>query len=218
MLEEVARGDAGGVRCSSRVTLLMTAAVLALFAVGYLFSEVWPIPLFIRLQPFRASRVLMILMLVHIAHGAIVAIRGEAHQVTATGSDGTSFRVPRAARIAESRRGHDDSRDAGHTLILAAFCPALWSWPWCATAMVAGHVTWRQSALATAALVVTVLANRQIEFPLLPANFSLFSQAGPNPADLVASLGWLALFVSAHRWRSLSGYYGKAGRGWWPLR
>ena len=42
-----------------------------LFIVGTIFTEVYPLPLIIRLQSFRASRLFLILMLIHIAYAAI---------------------------------------------------------------------------------------------------------------------------------------------------
>ncbi len=207
VLQEVVRGDAGGVRWSTRITLLMTLAVLALFAAGYLFSEVWPTPLMIRLQPFRASRLLLILMLVHIAHGAVTALRAAASGV-ATGSDGASFRLPSPARIAELI--------AGAAILATLAIPSLLPLLPCTVALalvaalVAGHVTWRQSALVAASLIVALLANRQIEFPLWPATLSLFSQGVPNPADSVVSLGWLSLFVGG----MLAVILGLLWKGW----
>jgi GH35 family endo-1,4-beta-xylanase len=58
-----------------RTTLLIAAAVGGLFVVGTLFTEWHPVPLVIRAQFFRASRLLMILALILIAHGCLSAWR-----------------------------------------------------------------------------------------------------------------------------------------------
>ncbi len=50
---------------AQRVVLLMFGAVLAFFAIGYLLTDVWPTPVMIRMQPFRASRLLLVLMVVY---------------------------------------------------------------------------------------------------------------------------------------------------------
>ena len=49
------RGRWGGARRGTRITVYMSLSVAALFVVGYIFSEIHPLPFIIRLQPFRAS-------------------------------------------------------------------------------------------------------------------------------------------------------------------
>src|SRR5262249_14168351 len=58
-----------------RKTLLLAAAGGILFLLGYLFTEIWPVPLVMRAQLFRASRLLLILGFVHVAHGLAAAWR-----------------------------------------------------------------------------------------------------------------------------------------------
>src|SRR5205823_4651068 len=58
-----------------RKTLLMAAAVAILFLFGYVFSDVWPVPVILRAQLFRASRLLMVLVIVHIAFSIASSFR-----------------------------------------------------------------------------------------------------------------------------------------------
>ena len=134
-------------------------------------------------------------MLVHIAHGAITAIR--AHRCiegAAAGSDA-------AHRFDCRRQLHRAEIIAGVMILATLGVPSLLPLLPCTVvlalvaSLVAGHTTWRQSALVAGALVVAVLASRQIEFPLWPVNLSLSAQGTTGLAEEVVSLGWLALFV-----------------------
>jgi GH35 family endo-1,4-beta-xylanase len=159
----VRRGQHAGIARARRMTFLMTVAILILFAAGYLFTEIWTLPAMIRLQPFRASRLLMILMLVYIAHAAVAAIRAgwTGHALSDSG-DAHDLSLP--LRIAEFSCG---------CLVLATL-----GIPWLlpllpltllvalAVALAGGHLSWRQAVVAAAALLVALLAWRQIDFPL----------------------------------------------------
>jgi hypothetical protein len=169
--------ESGGAKRGSRITVLMTLAVLALFAVGYVFTEIRPLPTIIRLQPFRASRLLMVLMLVHIAHGAIAAIRAGVAGTTPTAA-GQDVRLSPAARLCEILSG---------VLVLATLgVPALLPLLpitvtlTLAAALLAGHLSWRQSIVAVAALLIVLLAYLQIQFPvpLLSKDVSLLPPTG----------------------------------------
>jgi len=68
-----------GVRMDRRVrrkSIAMMVAAAALFAAGYVFTDLWPVPLVVRAQLFRCSRLIMVLMLLHIAYAAVCAWRG----------------------------------------------------------------------------------------------------------------------------------------------
>lgn len=58
-----------------RKTLLLAAGCGLLFAVGFVFTELYPSKTIIRAQLFRASRLLMILLFMHIGHGVACAWR-----------------------------------------------------------------------------------------------------------------------------------------------
>jgi endo-1,4-beta-xylanase len=145
------------------LTRWMTAAVLALFAVGYLFTELVPTPVIIRLQPFRASRLLLVLLFVHIAHAAVIAIRAgwTGATASATGERITLARLPRAAEM------------IGGLLVLATLVipPLLPLLPLTVAvvtivALISGRLSWPQAIVVAGALVIALLAYRQIQFPL----------------------------------------------------
>ena len=58
-----------------RKGLLIATSVALLFIAGYVFAELIPVAAIIRAQLFRSSRLLVLLMLVHIAHGIVEAWR-----------------------------------------------------------------------------------------------------------------------------------------------
>jgi len=140
----------------------MALAVLLLFAAGYVFTDLHPLPLMIRLQPFRASRLLLVVMIVSIVHAATMAlvsgIRGRWEAASAP--------LSVAGRMSEIISG----LLVLATLLVPSFITLL---PLAvlislAAALGAGRVSWRQSAVAAAAFLVAVLAWRQISFPLVP--------------------------------------------------
>jgi hypothetical protein len=166
----------GGVRQGARITVLMTLAVLILFAAGYVFTEVRPIPTIIRLQPFRASRLLMVLMLVHIAHGAIMAVRVGAAGVARTAVG--EVRLSRVVRGCEILAGVLVLATLGvPSLLLLLPVTVLVA---LVTAVVGGHVSWRQATVTVGALLVALLAHVQIQFPLplLSKGLKLVPEAG----------------------------------------
>jgi hypothetical protein len=188
--------ESGGAKRGTQITVLMTLAVLGLFAVGYVFTEIWPIPTVIRLQPFRASRLLMVLMLVHIAHAAIAAIRAGATGVTQTAAGG-DLRLPPTARLCEIFAGILVLATLGVPSLLPLLPLTLLVT--LATALVAGHLSWRQAAVAVAALLVALLAHVQIQFPvpLLSKDLYLLPHTGRSP-DITAfhALAALSLLMA----------------------
>ena len=135
----------------------------------------------------------MILMLVHIAHAAVAGLRaGFTGQALAP--NGQLFRLPPPARIAEAAA----SLFVLATLAIPAFLPLL---PLTLlvgliAALVAGHLHWRQSIIAVAALVIALLAHRQIQFPLPFFSANLLTL--PQTAAVIASaVGWAAIFAAA---------------------
>ncbi|HVT82056.1 MAG TPA: endo-1,4-beta-xylanase [Phycisphaerae bacterium] len=162
------RGSWGGARRGTRIIVLMSLAVAGLFAVGYVFSEIVPLPFIIRLQPFRASRLLLVLMVVHIVHGAVAAIRSglvrRPEGNMPVEEDGEEWARPVYGRVADVAAG-------GLILATLAVPGMLALLPLtllCATAaaLLAGHLSWRQALVAGAVLQVVVLAWLQIDFPL----------------------------------------------------
>src|SRR5207248_3140373 len=60
---------------SQRKSLLLAGGVGVLFLVGWVFSDIWPVATVVRAQLFRSSRLLVVLMLAHIAHGIVGGLR-----------------------------------------------------------------------------------------------------------------------------------------------
>jgi GH35 family endo-1,4-beta-xylanase len=179
------------------MTRWMTAAVLALFAVGYVFTELVPTPLIIRLQPFRASRLLLVLLFVHIAHAAVIAIRAGWTGETA-GAAGERVVLRRIPRIAEI---------VGGVLVLATLTipPLLPLLPLTVAvvtivALVSGRLSWGQAIVVAGSLVIAIQAYRPIQFPLpfVSAERHWFSAAGaPGPgASLAIGALLTALFFA----------------------
>ena len=141
----------------------MACGVLALFAAGYVFTDIYPVPMVIRLQPFRASRLLLVLMIVSIVHVAVAAlvagIRGR-------------WQSSSAPVLPAAQRGMEVL--AGALALATLGIPMLIGWlPMTvlvalAAALIAGRLSWRQSPVVAAALLVAILAWRKISFPLLP--------------------------------------------------
>ncbi|HVX86972.1 MAG TPA: endo-1,4-beta-xylanase [Phycisphaerae bacterium] len=175
---------------TARVTLFMTAAILALFAAGYLFSEILPWPTMIRLQPFRASRLLLALMLIHIAHASVMAIRaGWTGQASRTATDSITLALP--ARIAEITGGIfvllTLAIPALLPLLPAALAVAL------IVALISGRLWWGQALIAAAALIIALLAYLQINFPLPGLSHDWL---GAQPGHWHAPLAWLPLLLA----------------------
>lgn len=179
---------------TARVTVLMTAAVVLLFAAGYFFSEIHPWPTMIRLQPFRASRLLLVLMLVHTAHAAVMAIRA-GFSGRAPTAHGHELELRPAARIVEIL--------GGLLVLLTLGVPALLPLlPWTLAfailvALISGRLWWGQSIVAAAALLLAILANRQIQFaiPGLPGA-AAGDWLGVDKGHWSALLAWLPLLTA----------------------
>ncbi|MGN6368307.1 MAG: endo-1,4-beta-xylanase [Phycisphaerae bacterium] len=170
-----------------RVSIYMSSAVLALFAIGYLFTEVWPMPLMIRLQPFRASRLLMVLMFVHIAHAAVEGIR-VGWKGRALTPDGSMLPLSGLVRGAEVFAGILVLM----TLAVPSLLPLLPLTVLVVTiaAFISGRLSMTQAILAGGSLIVAILAYKQIQFPvpLLSTDLSLLPHEW-----LTSRLAWSAL-------------------------
>jgi hypothetical protein len=206
------RGRWGGARRGTRITLLMTAAVIAFFAAGYIFTEWHPVPLVIRLQPFRASRLLLILMLVHIAHGAAAAIRGGLARRPERGGDTADedWNRPLPARIADVCAGVLVLA----TLLIPSFLPLLPVTLLAAViaALIAGHLSWQQAVLCAAVLQLVLLAALRIDFPLVAGARELFSSGAAAQGEIrtlaisaILIAGIAALLLSLTRERRMRG-------------
>jgi hypothetical protein len=166
-------------------TLLLAIAVAVMFVAGYLFTETWPSSTAIRAQLFRSSRFLMIVLLAYIAWGCA-----------------RSWRL--AWLPGERWRGWLEAGSATLTAVALIVEPALVLLP---VALVIGSLVallnrrllWQQALVVAVALLVTLLAWRQIQFvvPGLSPEFSwasVVSWAGPGTA------AWLLLLAIFATW------------------
>ena len=176
---------------AGRLTIYMSFAVIDLFILGYVFTELLPVPLIIRLQPFRASRLLMILMFVHIAHAAVEAIRVGWNGRALT-PDGSLLPLSKTVRAAELFAGILILS----TLAIPSLLPVLPLTVLLVTiaAFISGRLSIMQGILAGTSLVIAVLAYKQIQFPLplLSTDLSLLPHEW-----LASSLAWAALLSAA---------------------
>ncbi len=137
-----------------RITRWMTLGVLLLFAAGYVFTEVWPMAWAVRLQPFRASRLLEVLMFIHIAHAGAEGLK----MLNRRGV------LPLGARLLE----------AGCAVIVLATLavPAFLSFlplavlVMLAVALVTGRLAWWQAVVGTGALLLAFVAYQKIGYSL----------------------------------------------------
>ncbi len=198
-----------------RITRWMTLAVLGLFAAGYLFTDIYPNAWMVRLQPFRASRLLMILMFIHIVHAATQAIR----------------MLPRrellawAPRVLELLSGVMVLGAIGEPSLLPALPLALVVVT--GVALVTGRLSWWQGVIGTGALVVVVAAHVKIQFPLpvISPEVSLWPQLWLTDRTLwlalgtagVAALGWRFVKARALKLVVIGGCVIIAGAGFWEL-
>lgn len=147
-----------------RKTLWLTGAVAGLFLCGVLFTEVWPVPLAVRAQLFRASRFLMILALLVIAAGCWRA-RG-IERLGAALTLGCLAAPPWLSLLPAS--------------VVVVTLLALYR----------GRLLWTQAVVAGAAMLITVASWKTLDF--VPIGFSMqFHRPPPGvEADWVDVQRW----------------------------
>ena len=191
-----------------RKSIFITAGALFLFLIGTVFSEFWTSNTVVRAQLFRASRLLMVVMLAHIAHGVVC---------------GWMTLGRKARSVPQGEPLDDPAGDAPiwgkllEALVATAvvFCVAVdgmieWA-PWvllvaAVVALVNGRLSATQSAIAGLALVVCVIAWRKISFHFPGVDYS-FGQVFRTDWDLLRRKAWeagpvlaIALGVAAAVW------------------
>ncbi|MEX0777567.1 MAG: DUF6798 domain-containing protein [Phycisphaeraceae bacterium] len=154
-----------------RKTVILASAIGVAFVIGYVFTEIWPVPLVIRAQLFRSSRFLVLLALVYIAYGCVRAWGmpfGGSSGMESSGRAGDSptkvgppgwrawleFASATVTALAVA------VPPLGVFLPVALLLAILVAW-------VNARLTWAQAAVAGAALIVCLLAWRWIHF-LIP--------------------------------------------------
>jgi GH35 family endo-1,4-beta-xylanase len=189
-----------------RKTQLLVVAVFILFAAGYVFSELLPVPSVMRAQLFRVSRLFMILALAHLAFAIVCGWR----QVFAARS---SF-----------ARGLGVAEFAAATLVFASLAlpPLLPLLPiaFVVTAVVAvanGRLSTAQAIVVGAAAMVCFAAWHTIQFPLAGTNEWTFQSTGVGAAPvfalalLGAVLMWAVSWSARPRAWALAGFVVTAG-------
>jgi GH35 family endo-1,4-beta-xylanase len=161
-----------------RKSLLMAAGVGVLFLIGWVFSDIWPLATVVRAQLFRSSRLLVVLMLAHVAHGIVRGWHlGDLRAMWRRGGKASwqgSSDEPFAAEVVESEGLSLAGRVVEALLATATFLciaiPGLFSMaPWLllATLIVAlanGRLGIWQAVVASVALLVVAAAQRTIEY------------------------------------------------------
>lgn len=179
----------GGPRGRQRKTWLILLAAAGLFFVGYWFTEQSPWATIVRAQLFRASRIVLVIVMARIAHGAVRAWM--------LARDGT---LPRwhawAEAISASFTVLVISVPALIGLLPAAFVIAL------IVAIVNARLSWVQATVSGAALLVCLLAWRELRFPLVALGWSEITRGVAALADMptpfwVAMVGALALAAAS---------------------
>ena len=163
---------------NQRKSLLMAAGVGVLFLVGWVFSDIWPLATVVRAQLFRSSRLLVVLMLAHLAHGIVRGWRlGDLRALWRSGGKQTwrgSSDEPFATEVVESEGVSAPGRVLEALLATATFLclaiPGLFSLaPWLLLAtLIVALVNARLGAwpavVASLALLVVAAAQRTIEY------------------------------------------------------
>ncbi|HEV8608249.1 MAG TPA: endo-1,4-beta-xylanase [Tepidisphaeraceae bacterium] len=182
-----------------RKTLLMAAAVGILFLFGYVFSDLRPVPVVLRAQLFRASRLLLVLVFVHVAFSIASSWR--------MGWMSFNQRESEADPTPPISKGSAvlEMITAAFTLVCLAVPGFLPFWPMAlvlaaAVALFNARLSWIQASIVGAALLVTLAAWRTIEFPVAGLG------AGMTARSLLASwphasgLFWIGLAAGIGIW------------------
>jgi hypothetical protein len=155
---------------TARTTAWLAGAIGLLFVAGYVFTEIWPQPLVVRAQLFRASRLLLVLVLAQIAWGCVQA-RGPLEWLAAAV---TFYAVAAPA--------------ATVLLPVALVLGTL-------VALINRRLHWAQAVAVGLALLVCLVAWRQIQFVVFGFSWSsLLAGRGPG------WVGWLVIAAAGAVW------------------
>ncbi|HVT81115.1 MAG TPA: DUF6798 domain-containing protein, partial [Phycisphaerae bacterium] len=161
-------------RRMKRKTLLLVGGIGLLFVAGTLFTEVWHVPVFIRAQLFRSSRLLFILSLILIANGCVKA---------------WSLPWKRPAGM-PAWAAWLEFACATFTACCLIFPGVLPFVPYAIVfglivALVTGRLAWYETLTAGVSLIVTVLASQTISFAI-PG----IQVLGPGNRHLLGAINW----------------------------
>lgn len=205
-------------RRNQKKSLMLAAGVGVLFLIGILFTEIWPQATVIRAQLFRASRLLMVLMLAHIAHGVVIGWRmmeiGRLWRRTISppslwkGSDSVPPLpgpvVPYATPALHEPVVNDPGRLLTHGLefVLATATFFVLAVPglmplglWllflaAAVALINGRLAWSQAAVAGVAILVCLVATRAIHYHVPGLDMQQQGAMLKGASESWAEAGW----------------------------
>jgi hypothetical protein len=195
---------------ATRKTLLLAAGVGLLFVAGTVFTEFYPLPVVVRAQLFRSSRLLLMIAFIVIAHGCVAAWRLPWRPARADS---------RVGRLARWQVGLEVA-SATLTAFAVALPPLLPLLPIALSvallvALINGRLAWYQALAAGAAVVVCLLAWETIQF-VIPGLTKVQSWSALVGGSSIAAGGvgkWLALLAAAAFWWLYTGRFGLRGGG-----
>ncbi len=164
-----------------RQTLAIMAAAAAMFFVGYVFTELWPVPVVIRAQVFRCSRLIMVLFVAHIAYGFV-----------------RSWAISRETRAWSARLEVASGLLTLAVVAVPALLPLL---PLafvsaCVIALANGRLSIKQAVAVGAVGFLCAAAARDIDFRLIGAAKSIEISLGLAAVATAGLLGLLARCTS----------------------
>jgi endo-1,4-beta-xylanase len=147
-------------------TLLLTAAVGLMFFAGYVFADLYPVPIILRAQLFRSSLLLLVILFCHIAYGISCGLR----------------------------LGRLEKFNAIAALLCLSIPPLLPLLPYVVllgalTALYSGRLAWPAATAVGAALLLCAIARWRIHFQIPGVDFSWWTWTAPAGG----ALAWLAL-------------------------
>jgi GH35 family endo-1,4-beta-xylanase len=152
------------------IGMLLGAGLL--FLIGTVFTEIWPMPTVIRAQLFRASRLVVVVMLAHVAYGVV---RGWGMLLTQRAPEAeSSGDVPSVTRW-----GGFLEAIVATAMFACVFVEGMFDWtPWVLlaamlVALVNGRLSKIQAAISGMALLVCLIAWRQISLHIPGLNQSI---------------------------------------------
>lgn len=185
-----------------RKTLVIAAAVGVLFLVGYFCADVKPVKVVIRAQLFRASRLVMVIMMAHIAYAASWSLR--------LAVEGKTLRRQFAGAL--------ETLAWGFAVLCLALPPLDVYLPaaFAAVALVAlvnGRLSWFQAAVTAAVGLVLLLAWYHIEFDIPGIYGRAWRITQRWPAARLAMPFWIGLSCGIGLWLASRFSPGKTWRG-----
>jgi endo-1,4-beta-xylanase len=199
---------------NQRKSLLMAAGVGVLFVIGFVFSDIWPVATVVRAQLYRSSRLLVVLMLAHIAHGIVRgwklgdlrAIWKQSGRPNWQGSSDEPFAAVAAASQGVSVGGRILEVLLATALFVCLAVPGLIAMaPWLLlagiiVALVNGRLGSWQAVAACLALLVAVAAQRTIEYHVPGIDGQVTMESMQQSLREAGKPLWVALGVAALLW------------------